>query len=80
MTLMNNSLNIFNEPLLICGTSPMTGAYRDGCCNTGSYDSGTHTFCAVVTNEFLQFSKGRGNDLTVDYPSSGFKGLVEGNK
>lgn len=80
MTLMTNSFNVFNEPLLICGTSPMTGAYRDGCCNTGSNDIGTHTVCAVVTNEFLQFSKSRGNDLTVDYPSSGFKGLVEGDK
>ena len=57
----------------------MTGAYRDGCCNTGSNDSGTHTVCAVVTNEFLHYSKSRGNDLTMDYPSSGFKGLVEGD-
>ena len=80
MTLLNNSLYVFNEPLLICGTSPMTGAYRDGCCNTGLNDIGTHTVCAVVTNEFLQFSKSRGNDLTVDYPASGFKGLVEGDK
>jgi uncharacterized protein len=77
---MTNSLNVFNEPLLICGTSPMTGAYRDGCCNTGMNDIGTHTVCAVVTNEFLQFSKSRGNDLTRDYPASGFTGLVEGDK
>ena len=74
------ALNVFNEPLMICGTSPLTGAYRDGCCNTGINDRGTHTVCAVVTNEFLQFSKSKGNDLTVDYPPSGFKGLGEGDK
>jgi uncharacterized protein (DUF2237 family) len=75
-----NALNVFNEPLIVCGTSPMTGAYRDGCCNTGMNDIGTHTVCAVVTDEFLQFSKSKGNDLTIDYPQSGFKGLVEGDK
>ena len=52
-----NALNVFNEPLIVCGTSPMTGAYRDGCCNTGINDRGTHTVCAVVTNAFLQYSK-----------------------
>jgi uncharacterized protein len=77
---MHNSLNVFNEPLMVCGTSPMTGAYRDGCCNTGVNDRGTHTVCAVVTNEFLQFSKNMGNDLTMDYPPTGFKGLMEGDK
>ena len=75
-----NSLNVFNEPLMICGTSPMTGAYRDGCCNTGINDRGTHTVCAVVTNDFLQYSKSKGNDLTIDYPEAGFKALVEGDK
>jgi uncharacterized protein (DUF2237 family) len=80
MTTINNSINVFNEPLMICGTSPMTGAYRDGCCNTGINDRGTHTVCAVVTNAFLQYSKSMGNDLTMDYPASGFKGLVEGDK
>ena len=58
----------------------MTGAYRDGCCNTGLNDRGTHTVCAVVTNDFLQYSKNKGNDLTIDYPPTGFKGLVEGDK
>jgi uncharacterized protein len=80
MSIMHNSLNVFNEPLMVCGTSPMTGAYRDGCCNTDVNDRGTHTVCAIVTNEFLQFSKSRGNDLTLDYPPTGFKGLVEGDK
>ena len=80
MNTIQNSLNVFNEPLIICGTSPMTGAYRDGCCNTGSNDRGTHTVCAVVTDAFLQFSKSRGNDLTMDYPPTNFKGLVAGDK
>ncbi len=80
MSTVQNSLNVFNEPLIICGTSPMTGAYRDGCCNTGSNDRGTHTICAVVTDAFLQFSKSRGNDLTMDYPPTNFKGLVAGDK
>ena len=80
MNTVQNSLNVFNETLIICGTSPMTGAYRDGCCNTGSNDRGTHTVCAVVTDAFLQFSKTRGNDLTMDYPPTNFKGLVAGDK
>ena len=77
---IHNALNVFNEPLILCGTDPMTGVYRDGCCNTGANDRGTHTVCAVVTNEFLEFSKVRGNDLTKDYPPTNFKGLVEGDK
>jgi len=80
MTIINNSINVFNEPLMICGTNPMTGAYRDGCCNTNFNDKGTHTVCAIVTNEFLEYSKSMGNDLTMDYPAYGFKGLVEGDK
>jgi uncharacterized protein (DUF2237 family) len=80
MNTVYNSLNVFNEPLMVCGISPMTGAFRDGCCNTGTNDRGTHTVCAIVTNEFLQFSKSKGNDLTMDYPPSGFKGLVAGDK
>ena len=77
---MNEALNVFNEQLIVCGTSPMTGVYRDGCCNTGANDRGMHTVCAVVTDAFLQFSKSRGNDLTMDYPPTGFKGLVYGDK
>ena len=80
MNTIKNAINVFNEPLMVCGTSPMTGFYRDGCCNTGNNDMGTHTVCAVVTNEFLQYSKSKGNDLTMDYPAAGFKGLVEGDK
>ena len=75
-----DALNVFGEPLIVCGTSPMTGVYRDGCCNTGANDRGTHTVCAVVTNDFLQYSKSMGNDLTKDYPPTDFKGLVHGDK
>jgi len=74
-----DSLNVFGEALLICGTAPITGAYRNGCCDTGPFDAGTHTVCAVVTDEFLQFSKSKGNDLTRAYPQYNFPGLVEGD-
>lgn len=73
------SLNVFGKPLLVCGTHPMTGAYRNGCCDTGPFDAGTHTVCAVVTERFLQFSKSKGNDLTRAYPQYDFPGLVPGN-
>ena len=76
----NESLNVYNEPLKICGTDPITGAYRDGCCNTGNNDIGTHTVCAIVDNSFLNFSKSMGNDLTKDNPLYNFKGLKEGDK
>ena len=61
----SDSLNVFGEALLICGTAPITGAYRNGCCDTGPFDAGTHTVCAVMSDEFLQFSKSKGNDLTL---------------
>ena len=65
---------------MICGQNPMTGAFRDGCCDTGPGDIGTHTVCAIVDDEFLEFSKSRGNDLTRDYPEYNFKGLKNGDK
>jgi uncharacterized protein (DUF2237 family) len=80
MSVISDSINVFGERLVVCGTDPMTGVYRDGCCNTGINDRGTHTVCAVVTDEFLQFSKSRGNDLTQDYPPANFIGLVAGDK
>ncbi len=76
----NESLNVYNEPLKICGTDPITGAYRDGCCNTGNNDIGTHTVCAIVNNSFLNFSKSMGNDLTKDNPLYNFKGLKEDDR
>ena len=73
------SLNVYGKPLQICGNEPITGAFRDGCCNTGPGDIGTHTVCAIVSDEFLEFSTSRGNDLTRDYPEYNFKGLREGD-
>ena len=73
-------LNVFGRELLVCGTDPITGFYRDGCCNTGLNDAGTHTVCAIVDDKFLNFSKSRGNDLTRDIPEYNFKGLKEGDR
>ncbi len=64
---------------MLCGTDPMTGAFRNGCCDTGRFDAGTHTVCAVVTDAFLTFSKSKGNDLTRAYPEYNFPGLVAGD-
>ncbi len=58
----------------------MTGFYRDGCCNTGADDMGVHTVCAIVTAEFLEFSKERGNDLSRPMPQYGFAGLKPGDR
>ena len=74
------SLNVYDKPLEVCGLNPITGAFRDGCCDTGPGDIGTHTVCAVVDNKFLEFSKSRGNDLTIDYPEYNFKGLNDGDR
>ena len=73
-------LNVFRNELELCCTNPLTGAYRDGYCNTGINDIGTHTVCAIVTEKFLLFSKSRGNDLTSDNPLYNFKGLKDGDK
>lgn len=75
----DESKNVFGDDLMVCGTSPMTGAYRNGCCDTGPFDYGTHTVCAVVTDAFLQFSKSRGNDLTQPLPQYDFPGLLAGD-
>ena len=58
-------MNILDEPLQICGKTPMTGYYRDGYCKTGSSDEGTHTVCSEVDDEFLEFTKSKGNDLSM---------------
>lgn len=73
-------LNVLGTELEPCSMSPVTGFYRDGCCNTGPNDIGTHTVCAVVTDEFLEFSKSRGNDLTTARPEFNFPGLKDGDK
>lgn len=72
-------LNVIGTYLEICGTHPMTGFYRDGCCNTGPDDAGVHTVCVVVTEEFLKFSKSKGNDLSTPIPQYGFEGLKAGD-
>lgn len=73
-------LNVFGNDLELCCLKPVTGVYRDGFCNTGNNDIGTHTVCAIVTDEFLLFSKKRGNDLTRDIPIYNFQGLKAGDK
>jgi uncharacterized protein len=72
--------NVLGEPLEICSFRPTTGFYRDGCCNTGQEDVGSHTVCAIMTAEFLAFSKSRGNDLSTPMPAFGFPGLKPGDR
>lgn len=74
------SKNVFGEPLIPCSLDPLTGFYRNGCCETGPEDSGTHTVCAIMTEEFLLFSKSRGNDLISPIPEYQFPGLRPGDK
>jgi len=74
------NLNVFGQPLMLCSTNPMTGFFRDGCCNTSEEDFGLHTVCIVATTEFLAFSKQVGNDLSTPLPQWGFQGLKEGDK
>ncbi|MBL6865376.1 MAG: DUF2237 domain-containing protein [Rhodospirillales bacterium] len=71
--------NVLGTELEICGIDPITGFYRDGCCNTGKGDVGTHTVCVIVTDEFLEFSRGKGNDLSTPIPNYGFPGLKAGD-
>lgn len=71
--------NVLGEDLEICGTDPITGFFRDGCCNTGPRDVGTHTVCAVMDDQFLEFSASRGNDLITPHPEFGFAGLKSGD-
>lgn len=72
--------NIFGEPLKICCKNPMTGYFRDGLCRTGIGDTGTHTVCAVMTEDFLKFSASKGNDLITPMPYYQFPGLKVGDK
>lgn len=73
------SINVLGQPLVPCSTSPMTGFFRDGHCNTCIADQGSHTVCAVMTDEFLAFSKYVGNDLSTPRPEFGFDGLKPGD-
>jgi hypothetical protein len=72
--------NVLGTPLAVCGTDPVTGFYRDGCCHTGVEDRGSHTVCATVTREFLEYTKERGNDLSTPRPQFGFAGLEPGDR
>ena len=77
---MDQERNVFGEQLQPCGTDPLTGFYRDGCCNTGPQDVGSHTVCAVVSAEFLAHQRSVGNDLSTPRPEYGFAGLQPGDR
>ncbi|MCO6453898.1 MAG: DUF2237 domain-containing protein [Pirellulaceae bacterium] len=72
--------NVLGTDLELCSAAPLTGFYRDGCCNTGADDQGLHLVCAEMTREFLEFSRRRGNDLSTPNPAYGFPGLQPGDR
>ena len=72
--------NVYGEPLQPCSNDPVTGFYRTGCCEIGPTDVGVHVVCAEVTQEFLEYSKSRGNDLMTPRPEFGFAGLKPGDR
>lgn len=76
----DDSINVLGETLRPCSHVPITGFYRDGCCNTGDEDKGKHTVCVEMTTKFLEFSKMRGNDLSTPRPEFGFPGLNPGDR
>jgi uncharacterized protein len=73
-------LNVVGGSLVACSTDPLTGFYRDGCCATGPEDIGSHTVCSILTEEFLEFSRRAGNDLSTPRPEWGFPGLSPGER
>jgi uncharacterized protein len=77
---MPNAKNVLGQPLQSCSVDPMTGFFRDGCCRSGAEDIGLHLVCSVMTDEFLAFSKSRGNDLTTPVPQFQFPGLKAGDR
>ena len=72
-------LNVLGDPIISCSHDPVTGFFRDGCCNTGPFDQGLHTVCAIMTSAFLEFSKASGNDLSTPRPEFEFPGLKAGD-
>lgn len=76
----SRSLNVLGEALQPCSTAPLTGFFRDGCCETGPNDRGRHIVCAVMTDAFLAFSRQQGNDLTTPRPEFRFPGLKAGDR
>ena len=77
---MDAKLNVLGEPLAPCSENPLTGYFRDGCCNTEPADLGSHTICCRVTVEFLEYSLSQGNDLTTPNAEFGFPGLRSGDQ
>lgn len=76
----DRSVNVLGGTLEPCSTDPLTGFYRNGCCATGAEDVASHTVCAVMTADFLTFSRSRGNDLSTPVPQFGFPGLQPGDR
>ena len=76
----SDDTNVYDEPLSVCCTSPMTGFFRTGCCETDNRDQGAHVICAQVTEDFLAFAKSSGNDLSTPRPEFGFAGLRPGDR
>ncbi len=74
------SNNVFGQPLITCSKQPLTGFYRDGCCKSEEDDSGVHSVCVEVTEEFLEYSFSRGNDLSTPHPEYMFPGLKPGDR
>jgi len=72
--------NVFGEPISSCSDAPVTGFFRNGCCDTGPEDVGSHTICALLSDEFLAYSKSVGNDLSTPIPAYGFPGLKAGDR
>lgn len=72
--------NVLGGPLTVCSDDPVTGFFRTGCCHTGPQDQGVHTVCAIMTADFLAFSKRSGNDLSTPHPEFGFAGLKPGDR
>jgi uncharacterized protein len=77
---MNIALNVLGKELVPCSYDPLTGYFRDGCCNTQADDVGSHVICVKVTKEFLAFSAARGNDLRTPRPEHRFRGLEPGDR
>ena len=78
--IQHDSLNVYGEVLEPCSEDPVTGFFRDGCCNTAQEDMGMHTVCVQLTDEFLQFSQRMGNDLITPHPEFDFPGLKAGDR
>tara|TARA_B100000214_G_scaffold349987_1_gene303304 strand:+ start:47 stop:409 length:363 start_codon:yes stop_codon:yes gene_type:complete len=77
---VNPSINVLGKKLQTCSTKPMTGWYRDGCCNTDRKDFGLHVVCCILTSDFLEFAKSQGNDLITPNPRFNFPGLKPGDR